>query len=277
MKFKKIAGSFARRPIAVICLIFIVLVILCGVFAGSIAPNDPVKVDLSQKFQKPSLKFPFGTDNLGRCVFSRVIYGIRTSLGATVVVMTVSLIIGTVVGVYSGYKGGRTDMVLMRICDALLAFPSIVIVLLIVGAMGPGFFNVLVGMVLVQWIWYTRIVRSLVLSIKERTFINAAKISGTSEMGIIVKHILPNVVPQLIVLSTLDMGGIILHFSGYSFLGLGVQPPTPEWGMMIENGKEFIRSVPDLMFYPGVMITLVAISLNLIGDTLRDVLEEISP
>lgn len=274
LQLKQLAHRFVQKKMAVICLIFLLAVVLCGVFAPWIAPHDPTEVSLKFKLLGPGGQFPLGTDDMGRCVFSRLIYGTRTSLGSAFIVMICALTIGTSIGTFSAYKGGRIDNFLMRLCDILLSFPSLVIVLVIVGVLGPGLINVMLSMVIVQWLWYVRIVRSLVLSITSRSFIEAARVSGTSDWMIIRTHILPNVLPQLIVLSTIDFGSIILHFTGYSFLGLGIQPPTPEWGTMIENGRRFIRSTPELMYYPGILITLVVISLNLIGDALRDVLDE---
>jgi nickel transport system permease protein len=271
---KRIAHRFIQNKVAVICLIFILVVVLGGIFAPWIAPHDPTEVALNLKLLGPGGQFPLGTDDMGRCVFSRLLYGTRTSLGSAFIVMLCALIIGTTIGTFSAYKGGRIDNFLMRLCDIFLSFPSLVIVLVIVGVLGPGLINVMISMVIVQWLWYVRIVRSLVLSITSRSFIDAAKVAGTSDLVIIWKHVLPNILPQLIVLATIDLGSIILHFSGYSFLGLGIQPPTPEWGVMIENGRRFIRSTPELMYYPGILITLVVISLNLIGDTLRDVFDE---
>lgn len=273
--FKTIFKQFMKKRSAVICLVFIIIVILSGVFAPFIAPNDPNKVQLEYKLQGPSKQFPLGTDDMGRCVLSRLIYGTRSSLGAAFIVMILSSVIGTTIGIFSAYKGGWVDNFLMRLCDIFLSFPSLVIVLVVVGALGPGLKNVIIGMTMVQWLWYVRIIRSLVLSIKEYPFIDAAKVAGTSDMEIIFKHIMPNIIPQFIVLSTMDLGSLILHLSGYSFLGLCVQPPTAEWGVMIENGRNFIRSNPQLMYYPGILITLVVISFNLIGDALRDTLNEI--
>lgn len=274
MLLKRMAHGFVQKKVAVICLIFILVVILGGIFAPWLAPHDPTEVALKFKLLGPGGQFPLGTDDMGRCVFSRLLYGTRASLGSAFIVMLCALIIGTTIGTFSAYQGGRIDNFLMRLCDIFLSFPSLVIVLVIVGVLGPGLINVLIGMVIVQWLWYVRIVRSLVLSITSRSFIDAAKVAGTSDRVIVWTHILPNILPQLIVLATIDLGSIILHFSGYSFLGLGIQPPTPEWGVMIENGRRFIRSTPELMYYPGILITLVVISLNLIGDALRDVFDE---
>lgn len=275
LEYRAVTYRFLKRKAALISLIFLIVVLISGIFAPWIAPNDPNKVELVFKLQGPNGKFPLGTDHMGRCVLSRLMYGVRTSLGAAFLVMIFSMIIGTTIGSFSAYKGGKIDNFIMRICDALLSFPSLIIVLVIVGALGPGLRNVIIGMTMVQWLWYVRITRSLVLSIKSYPFIDAARIAGTSDIAIIFKHIMPNLIPQLIVLSTIDLGSIILHFAGYSFLGLSVQPPTAEWSVMIEDGSRFIRSKPELMYYSGTLITLVVISLNLIGDVFRDIFDEI--
>lgn len=275
MKYKTIAGAFLKRKLALVSLMFLIIVVIIGIVAPWIAPNDPNKVELAFKLQGPGGKFLLGTDHLGRCVLSRLIYGTRTSLGAAFFVMIFSMIIGTMIGSFSAYKGGKIDNCIMRICDTLLSFPSLIIVLVIVGALGPGLKNVIIGMVMVQWLWYVRIVRSLVLSIKAHPFIDAARTSGTSNISIIFKHIMPNLIPQLIVIATMDLGSTILHFAGYSFLGLSIQPPTPEWSVMIEDGSRFIRSKPELMYYPGILIIFVVISLNMIGDVFRDIFDEI--
>jgi nickel transport system permease protein len=275
--FRHVASLYVKSTTAVICFVFMCVVILCGVFAPAIAPNDPIEINLEARLAQPSRTYPLGTDDQGRCVLSRLMYGARTSLGSAFIVMAVSLVIGTSFGAFAAYKGGRVDDVLMRAFDVFLAFPSLVVVLVIVGVLGPGLTNVMLGMISFQWLWYVRIVRSMVLSIKARSFVDAAKVAGTSDLRIVTNHIMPNLVPQLIVLATLDFGGLILHFAGYSFLGFGIQPPTPEWGVMIEDGRRFIRSSPQLMYYPGLMITAVVISLNLIGDKLRDIFDGMAP
>lgn len=275
--FRHVASLYVKSTTAVICFVFMCVVILCGVFAPAIAPNDPIEINLEARLAQPSRTYPLGTDDQGRCVLSRLMFGARSSLGSAFIVMIVSLAIGTSIGAFAAYKGGRIDDVLMRLCDVFLAFPSLVVVLVIVGVLGPGLINVMLGMISFQWLWYVRIVRSMVLSIKARPFVDAAKVAGTSDLKIVTSHIMPNLVPQLIVLATLDFGGLILHFSGYSFLGFGIQPPIPEWGVMIEGGRRFIRSSPQLMYYPGLMITAVVISLNLIGDKLRDIFDDMAP
>lgn len=181
-----------------------------------------------------------------------------------------SLFIGLIVGTISGYKGGWIDQLLMRCCDGVMAFPNLILVLGLVGIFGPGLPQVILALMLVQWVYYARIFRGMVLSLKEENFIAAAKINGSSQWKIIKNHIIPNVLPPLVVIGTLEMGWAIMDISAMSFLGLGVQPPAAEWGAMIHEGKSYIRTNPELMIYPGVMIMVVVVTFNLLGETLSD-------
>lgn len=266
----KILGN--KMVIGSLCIL---LVMLCFTFlAPRIAPNHPEEVDLMQKLQSPSSSYPLGTDHLGRCILSRLIYGTRVSLGTAAAVMMITVSFSILVGTFSGYKGGLVDDIIMRLCDIIMAFPSLVLTLVIIGMLGPGLRNLMLAMVLVGWVGYARIIRGMVLSYKEKNFILSAKVSGCSDFKIIFEHILPNVLPQIVVLATLDLGSVLLHISGFSFLGLGIQPPAPEWGAMLNDGRQFIRSNPSMMIYPGMMILMTVISFNLLGDALRDILEE---
>jgi peptide/nickel transport system permease protein len=201
------------------------------------------------------------------------VFGSRWSLGtaalATVLVMTIGVAIGSV----AGYYGGALDDLVGLVVDMLLAFPSLVLALAIAGMLGPGIVNVMIGLVSVWWVGYARVVRGLVLAVRERPFVEAARCLGAPDRRLILQHILPNVLPPVVVLATLEMGGIILAISGLSFLGLGAQPPTPEWGAMLNDGRPFLFSAPQLMIYPGLAISLVVIGFNLLGDGLRDVLD----
>jgi peptide/nickel transport system permease protein/nickel transport system permease protein len=259
-----------KRSLVAFALLIILLNILLAVFAPVIAPHDPNDVSLERKLMIANNSYPLGTDHLGRCILSRLIYGARVSLGAAFAVMSVTLAISTVVGAISGYAGGRVDDLFMRICDIFLAFPSLILALALVGVMGPGLGNVVLAMALSQWAWYARMIRGMVLSLKERNYVLAAKVAGTGQAAILAKHILPNILPQIAVLATLDIGWVILHIAGMSFLGLGIQPPTPEWGAMINDGRQFLRGYPSLMAYPGFMILSVVMAFNLLGDALRD-------
>ena len=253
--------------------------LIVAVMAGAalaaplIAPHDPAAVDGRAILAPPSGEHWLGTDNLGRDIFSRLVYGARWSLGAAAAAAAAIVLVGITVGVIAGYLGGLVDDVAMRIVDVLLAFPSLVLALAIVGTLGPSLQNVLIGMVAVWWVDYARVMRGLTLGVRGREYVTAAQCAGASAGRIILRHILPNVVPSVLVLATLELGGLILAISGLSFLGLGAQPPTPEWGTMLNDGRPFFQRAPQLMLYPGLAITLIVVGCNLLGDGLRDVLD----
>jgi peptide/nickel transport system permease protein/nickel transport system permease protein len=256
---------------------FSVGVIFCiavvALFAPYIAPHDPLEVELTRRLQSPSTTFLLGTDHLGRCILSRLIYGARISLSIALTVTALTTSISLIVGTIAGYVGGKVDSVLMRICDVFLSFPNLILALAIVGIMGASPVNLVIALGASHWAWYARIVRSKVLSLKQENFIKAAIVSGTSSVQIMVKHLLPYTIAEIAVLASLDTGWVILQISALSFLGLGIQPPTPEWGAMITDGREFFRREPGLMLYPGLIIFIVALSFNLLGDALRDALD----
>ncbi|WP_394237021.1 nickel ABC transporter permease subunit NikC [Niallia oryzisoli] len=265
-----IRKMFISQKIIPICSIILGILFIVTLLAPWIAPNDPIAVNLAYKLQPPSVEFPLGTDHLGRCNLSRILYGGRISLGFAMLIFISSLTIGLIIGTYSGYKGGWVDQVLMRICDGVMAFPSLILILGLVGIFGPGLPQVVLALMLVQWVYYARMFRSMALSLKEQNFIAAAKISGSSQWKIIRNHIVPNVLPPLVVMGTLEMGWAIMDISAMSFLGLGVQPPAAEWGAMIHEGKSYIRTNPELMLYPGLMIMLVIVTFNLLGEALSE-------
>ncbi|AUM65581.1 nickel ABC transporter permease subunit NikC [Brevibacillus laterosporus] len=270
---KKLKQKLLSQKLMIICSMIIILMILLALFAPFLSPNDPNLVDITQKLQGPSSKFPLGTDHLGRCIWSRLIYGTRTSLGTAFFVMGFTMLISLPVGIFAGYRGGWVDYLFMRICDIFMAFPSLLLSLALIGILGPGLGNMIFAMVLVQWVFYARIIRGMVLSVKEQPFILAAKVCGTPKLVIVLKHILPTIISQVVVLVFMDIGGVVLAISGLSFLGLGIQPPGAEWGMMINDSKPFFRNNPSLMLYPGMMILLVVIAFNLFGEALRDALD----
>lgn len=253
--------------------------LIVGLIAGAalaaplVAPHDPNTVDARAILASPSREHWLGTDNLGRDIFSRLVYGARWSLGAAGIAAAAIVLLGITVGVIAGYIGGLVDDVAMRIVDVLLAFPSLVLALAIVGTLGPSLQNVLIGMVAVWWVDYARVMRGLTLGVRDREYVTAAQCAGASASHVMLRHILPNVVPSVLVLATLELGGLILAISGLSFLGLGAQPPTPEWGTMLNDGRPFFQRAPQLMLYPGLAITLVVVGCNLLGDGLRDVLD----
>ncbi|MFC0274455.1 nickel ABC transporter permease subunit NikC [Metabacillus herbersteinensis] len=266
----KIRIMLKSQKVIVLCSIILSILFFITIFAPWIAPNDPIAVNLANKLLPPSFDYPLGTDHLGRCTLSRILYGARISLGFATLIFISSLGIGLIVGTIAGYKGGWVDQVLMRLCDGVMAFPNLLLILGLVGILGPGLKQVIIALILVQWVYYARIFRGMVLSLKEQNYIAAAKISGSSQWKIIKKHIVPNVLPPLAVMGTLEMGWAIMDISAMSFLGLGVQPPTPEWGAMIHEGKSYIRTNPELMVYPGLMIMLVVVTFNLLGEALSE-------
>ncbi|MCM3162381.1 nickel ABC transporter permease subunit NikC [Metabacillus litoralis] len=267
---RRIRQMFINQKIIPICSVILGILFFIAIFAPWIAPNDPIAVNIVNKLQAPSWEYPLGTDQLGRCNLSRILYGARISLGFALLIFISSILIGLVVGTFSGYKGGWIDHVLMRFCDGVMAFPNLILVLGLVGIFGPGLTQVIIAIMLVQWVYYARMFRGMVLSLKEQNFIAAAKVSGSSQWKIIKNHIVPNVLPPLVVMGTLEMGWAIMDISAMSFLGLGVQAPTPEWGAMIHEGKSYIRTNPELMLYPGLFIMVVIVTFNLLGEALSE-------
>ena len=273
MNIKLFLKKMMKKKMVLFFLSLLVVIILAGIFAPIIAPNDPLGQELENKLLMPSAKYPMGTDHLGRCIFSRVLYATRTTLGFSVICTLMAAIVGITLGIIAGYKGGILDQLIMRTCDVLYAFPGLVLVIAIVGVIGSGISHVIFAMLIVQWMWYARVSRNLAVSEKTKNYVAAAKICGTSELKIIFRHILPNILPNMIAIFTVDFGHTIMSISGYSFLGLGVQAPQPEWGAMISEGRGFINSDPWLMFWPGIMILITVVSVNIIGDHMRDALD----
>lgn len=251
----------------------VALFVVLALAAPVVAPHDPTSMFPLRRLEGPSLAHPFGTDHLGRDLLSRLIYGSRWSLGTVALATVLILAIGITVGAVAGYYGGLLDEILTRIVDVLLAFPSLVLALAITGTLGPGIINVMIGLVSIWWVSYARIVRGMVLALRERPFIEAARCLGIRDRRIILRHILPNILPSVVVLATLEMGELVLALTALSFLGLGAQPPTPEWGAMLNDGRPFIFAAPELMIYPGIAISLMVVGFNLLGDGLRDLLD----
>jgi len=263
---------FADR-LAVLGVLLLAGFILVGIFAPYLAPNDPVAVDLGKRFLPSSTVYPLGTDHLGRCVLSRLIWGTRVSLSTSFLVLLTIIGISIPYGMLAGWCGGRIDNLLMRLVDTLLAFPRLIFALVIAGMLGPSLINIMLALGAVSWVRFARLIRGLVLQVKEREFILAARACGTSARRILFTHILPNIIGPVVVLATLDMGWLILGISGLSFLGLGAQPPTPEWGTMLNDSRPYFQVAPNLMLYPGLVIMLAVLAFNLLGDGLRDVLD----
>jgi peptide/nickel transport system permease protein len=252
---------------------FIVLLVVTAIFAPFISPYDPVEQNLKHRLLPPSLEHPFGTDQFGRDISSRLIFGLRTSLTTGVVASLLSMVIGVFFGLVAGYFEGIVGGLIMRFTDIVLSFPGIVLTLAIAGSLGPSLFNIVVAIVAVGWTQYTRVVRGLVLAIKEMNFIEATRALGSSDFRIIIRHILPNCSGPIIVMATLSVGGKMLSIAGLSFLGLGAQPPTAEWGTMLKQGVDFMGIAPHLAIFPGLSIMLTVLAFNVLGDGLRDIFD----
>ena len=272
-QFKDVWRRFRRNWAAMIGLVVMALLVFTAIFANVIAPEDPVAQDLSRTFLKPNSQNIMGTDNFGRDIFSRVVFGTRTSLQIGFTAVSVGLLIGLVLGSISGFYSGQIDNVLMRFIDVLISIPGILLAIAIVAALGPGMVNVMIAVGLASIPGYTRITRATVLTIREREFIEAARAIGASDLRIIARHILPNCLAPIIVQATLGLSGAILSAAGLSFIGLGIQPPTPEWGFMLSDGRRFLRDHWHMVSFPGLAIVTVVLAINMVGDGLRDALD----
>lgn len=265
--------QFKSNRLNLIGLSLVLVVVSSALLAPWIAPYEPNEQDLLNRLDSPSSEHLMGTDQLGRDMFSRLLYGARISLRVALTVVAITLAIGTLVGVVAGYAGGWVDEALMRFVDILLAFPGILLALVIAGVLGPSLTNIMIALAVVGWTQYARIIRGSVLSIKEKEFIKAARLMNVSKPRIILRHVLPNVITPVIVLATMDMAYVILGTAGLSFLGLGAQPPTPEWGAMLSQGRNHLQTAWWVVNFPGLVIMITVLGFNLLGDGLRDVLD----
>lgn len=252
-----------------------ILLVLVGsaLFAPLIAPHHPLRQHLSTDLIAPSVDHPLGTDKLGRDILSRILHGGRISLLVGVSTVTLSLTIGLIVGSLSGYFGGWVDQLLMRLVDILLAFPGILLAIAFTAVLGPGLDHVVIALCLIGWTSYARLVRGEILALRERDFIQAARALGSEPWRIILRHLLPNLLPPLLIQSTFGLAAAIVAEGSLSFLGLGVEPPTPSWGSMLNDGRQFLLVAPHLTTYPGLAIMLTVLALNLVGDALQERLE----
>lgn len=251
-------------------LVIVLSLVLVAILGPTFAPYDPIQFG-PERLSAPSWSHLLGTDRLGRDIMSRLIHGTRLSLGTAFVASVIIIAIGLLVGLTAGFLGGTVDSLLMRVVDIVLAFPSLILALSIAGLFGGSLFTLIVALCSVWWAGYARIVRGLVLSLRERGFVEASRSFGAGNVYIIHHHLLPNLVSPIVVLATLEIGTLILVISALNFLGLGVQPPTPEWGAMINDGRNFLFSAPHALLAPGFAISLTVLGFNLLGDALRDV------
>jgi peptide/nickel transport system permease protein len=262
-----------RQPAIGIGVVVMLLFLLAALLAPLIAPYDPLGQNISAGLRPPSTEYLFGTDKLGRDIFSRILYGARISLFVGVAVVLMSSVVGTLLGVLAGYVGGWADELLMRITDIFFAFPSLILAMAIAGALGPSLQNALIAISAATWPVYARLLRGQVLALREREFVLAARTVGVPEWQIIVRHLLPNMLAPLLVQGSFDMGGAITAVAGLSFIGFGAQPPTPEWGVMISDARTYMATAWWMGTFPALAIMLVVGSFNLLGDGLRDLLD----
>lgn len=258
---------------ALICMFIITTMIILGILAPYIAPFDPNKVRIVRKYAAISSDHWLGCDHLGRDIFSRLLYGIRSTLFLSLLTMIITIIVGSVIGLISGYRRGKLDECIMRLCDIMLSFPSQVMILAIVGVLGVGIENVIIANIVVKWAWYSRMIRSSVIKYSRKNYILFSRAIGAPHSFIICRHLLPNIMSELVVLATLDTGWVILNISALSFIGLGVQAPTAEWGLMLSEAKNVMTQHPMQMVFPGIAILIVVAAFNMLGDCLRDILD----
>ena len=253
--------------------VIVIVFLLAAVLAPFLTRYDPLQPNLDEVFQRPSLQHPFGTDEMGRDVLTRVLYGARVSLQVVVVTLAVACGIGVVVGAISGYAGGMVDEVIMRVTDMFLAFPALILTMAVGAALGPSIQHAMLAVGIVWWPLYARLIRGQVLALKEEEFVEASRSAGANPAWVIFRHILPNTLTALMVQMTMDVGQVILTTAGLSFVGVGAQPPLPEWGLMVSTGRVYLEHQWWVGLFPGLAIFIVALGFNLAGDGLRDALD----
>ena len=267
------AKRFFQNRTAVFTTFAVLLIALIGIFAPVIAPNDPYETNIINKFASYSVQYPLGTDQLGRCVLSRMIFGIRPTLGLAALTMAGTIGIGAVLGIIAGYFRGIAEEIIMRIVDVMLSFPSQIMVFAVVDLLGVSVQNVIIANVFIKWAWYARMIRTGVMQYRDKNFVQCSRCVGMPERFILFRHLLPSITSDLAVLASLDIGWAIINISTLSFLGLGVQAPTPEWGAMLNEAKEVLTRNPTQMLAPGIAIVALVCCFNLLGDAMRDVLD----
>lgn len=269
-KFKTLCRD---NKLAVASAVVILLITFAAIFAPLVAPYDPAAQDLTNRLQGMSWAHPFGTDQLGRDVLSRMIYGARISLCIGIFPTLISMILGTVLGLISGYLGKTADFIIMRLADITMAFPSLLLAMVVMYTLGNGIINIFLALTIVSWAGTARVVRSQTLSLREKEYVEAARSMGVGSFKIMFRHILPNCLPSLIVLFTLNIPGSILSESSLSFLGIGAQSPATSWGLMVSEGKDYLFTNPVIAIAPGVAILVLALAFNFLGDGVRDVMD----
>jgi nickel transport system permease protein len=269
----RILKNLSKDKLAMLSLTIIVVTIIVGIFAPLFAPHDPNEVNMSLRYASPSWAYLLGNDHLGRCILSRIIYGIRPSVLWVLVVLCISVLIGAILGFIAGYFRGKVDTIIMRICDTMLSFPGYVMALAVIGILGVGLENILIAFALIKWAWFARVIRTSVMQYAELDYVKFSKASGISDIKIICKHIVPVTFSDITVISSGAIGAMILQISGFSFLGLGIQAPNAEWGMMLNEAREVMFTRPELMLAPGLAIVIVVSAFNFLSDSLQVALD----
>ncbi|SFF21321.1 nickel transport system permease protein [Paenibacillus algorifonticola] len=262
-----------KDKLAAASLSILVVTIVAGIFAPLFAPHDPEEVHMELRYAASSWEYLLGNDHLGRCILSRLIFGIRPSVLWVLAALAVSVGIGAILGFIAGYFRGLTDAVVMRICDVMLSFPGYVMTLAVIGILGVGLENILIAFVLMKWAWFTRIIRTSVMQYAESDYVKFSKVLGVSDIKIITKHMVPVSLPDIAVIASSSFGSMILQLSGFSFLGLGIQAPNAEWGMMLNEAREVMFSKPEFMLAPGLTIIVVVSAINFLSDALQVALD----
>ena len=270
---RDVLAAYRRNRLAMAGAAVVLLLFLMALFAPWLTPYDPYAIDLEAMTEAPSWAHWLGTDQFGRDLLTRILYGTRISLVIGIVPTLLSMAIGTTLGLAGGFYGGKVDMVIMRLCDIVLAFPSLLLAMVVMYTLGATLVNIFIALAAVGWAGTARVVRSQVLSLKEKEFVEAARAVGVKNSVIMARHILPNCLPALIVLFTLGIPGAILSEASLSFLGVGAQPPTPSWGLIVTSGKEFLFSAPWVAIAPGIFILVTVLAFNFMGDGFRDALD----
>ena len=256
-----------------ISTLLVLILVIVAVSAPLIAPYDPLDAIMKDANMEPSAAHLFGSDKLGRDVLSRILYGASYSLSSVLILVSAIFIVGTTLGVLAGYFGGKVDIIIMRIADMMISFPGMILAIAIAGIMGGSLVNAMIALLVVTWTKYARLARSMVLKVKKRDFVEAAVVNGGTPIHILWTHIVPNILPLMVITAAADIGAMMMELAGLSFLGFGSQPPAPEWGLMLNEGRIQLQTAPWLMFFPGLAIFLTVVIFNLWGDALRDVLD----
>lgn len=256
-----------------ISTLLVLILVIVAVSAPLIAPYDPLDAIMKDANMEPSAAHLFGIDKLGRDVLSRILYGASYSLSSVLILVSAIFIVGTTLGVLAGYFGGKVDIIIMRIADMMISFPGMILAIAIAGIMGGSLVNAMIALLVVTWTKYARLARSMVLKVKKRDFVEAAVVNGGTPIHILWTHIVPNILPLMVITAAADIGAMMMELAGLSFLGFGSQPPAPEWGLMLNEGRIQLQTAPWLMFFPGLAIFLTVVIFNLWGDALRDVLD----